>query len=132
MGRAKALNTSEKEQILLLKSKGLNVLQISEKIKRGKTVVYNYLNNIEKYGKNMKGRTKMATTVRERQKICRLASNSFMSAAKIRKESGVNASVCTVRRILKSCPFISRRKLQKSRHLMRNVKLNASNLLRTQ
>lgn len=114
MGRAKALNSSEKENILLLKSKGLNVLQIAEKIKRGKTVIYNYLNNIDKYGKNMKGRSKMATTERERQKICRLASNSSMSAAKIRAESGVTASVCTVRRILKSCRYIARRKLQKT------------------
>lgn len=113
MGRGKALNNSEKEKILILKSQGQNPVQIAKNINRGKTVVYNYLNNVERYGKNMKGRKKMATTPKERRKILRIASNSAMSVSKIREKSGVSASLRTVHRILKSCPYIVRRKLQK-------------------
>lgn len=123
MGRGKALNSSEKEKILILKSKGFNAVEIANIIERGKTVVYNYLNNIDKYGKNMKGRTKTATTEKDCRKILRIASNSSMSASKIRRESGVNASITTVRRILKSSEFLVRRKLQKKPPLNENRKL---------
>lgn len=113
MGRKTSLSIAERAKIEAYKEEGYSSRAIAAKIGRGKTVINNFLRNMDNYGKNMKGRTYRATSQRERCLIIRKASNSASSVSKIRSETGVNASLSTVRRIIKSCSHLKRKKLQK-------------------
>lgn len=113
MGRGKSLTVEEKAKIYAYDDQGLSGREISLKINKSANVVWNYLRNKEKYGKNMKGRQTMATTATERRNILRIASNSSDSAAKIKEKSGSSASLSTVRRIINAAEHLKRIKLQK-------------------
>lgn len=113
MGRKKCLTIEEKTKIKVLKDENYSCRQIAEKISRSKNVVSNFLRNIENYGKNMKGRVSKVTTPQDRRAIVREASNSCLSAAKIRAKVGVSASVSTVRRVINSAKHLKFQKMKK-------------------
>lgn len=122
MGRGTSLTVEEESKIYAYDDQGLSGREISLKINKSANVVWNYLRNKEKYGKNMKGRQTMATTATERRNILRIASNSSDSAAKIKEKSGSSASLSTVRRIINAAEYLKRIKLQK------NLQLNQHDL----
>lgn len=113
MGRGKSLSNEERVKIEVLKSENYSYREIAQKLSPSKNVVRNFLQNKENYGKNMKGRVSKATTSRDRRAILREASNSPLSAAKIRAKKGVTASVSTVRRVINSAKHLQLRKLKK-------------------
>lgn len=113
MGRGKQLNDFEKGQIKSYSNCGLNQREIAQKIGRSQNVVSNYLHNEATYGHNMKGGVPYATNVSDRRLIIRAASNSRRSAAKIRLDSGVSASLSTVKRVIRTAKWLKRMKLQK-------------------
>lgn len=113
MGRGKALNVAEQARVEILAQEGYSCRQIARKISRSKNVVHNYLRNKENYGKNMKGRTALATSPRDRRAILREASNSASTTAKIKAKTGVHASLDTIRRVIKTAGYIKRKKLKK-------------------
>lgn len=113
MGSGSTLTAVEKGKIDAFKELGLSGREIAKRLDRSKTAVNNYLADPENYGKNRKGRTAEATTYREKRSILRLASNSTLSATKIRSKSGVSASIATVLRIIKASVNIQRKKMKK-------------------
>lgn len=113
MGSGKTLTATERGKIDAFKELGLSGREIARRLNRSKTVVNSYLADPQHYGKNQKGRTAEATTLREKRLILRLASNSTLPATKIRANSGVSASIATVRRIIRKSGTIQRRKLKK-------------------
>lgn len=117
MGHGKTLSAKEMGRIEALRGENLSNRQIARKIERSSCVVNNYLRNTENYGKNRRGRTAMATTLRERRAIIREASNSSETARKIKERVGATASVRTVQRVIKKCPHLKRLKLRKKPQL---------------
>lgn len=118
MGRAKTLTQEEIGKIIALKEENYSNRQIAIKIGRSDNVIRNYLKDAENYGKNQKGRTARATTERERSSILRKASNSAATARVIKEKVATSASIRTVQRVIKACPHIKRKKLQKKPHLL--------------
>ena len=51
MGRGNKLNEVEKKQILELKQQQSSVVKISKVITRSRKMIYNFLRNVEDYGK---------------------------------------------------------------------------------
>lgn len=113
MGKQKCLTDREKGQIDILRKEGLSNRKIAQKINRSPNVVDHYVNQGEEYGKNYKGRTVTALTLKEKRKILRVASNSALSTSKIKELANVEASKSTVRRAILSAPHLQRKKLQK-------------------
>ena len=113
MGRKIRLSEHEKGQIDALFSQKLSHRQIAKRIGRSPNVVDHYLKNSDAYGKNYKGRTKVALTPKENRKIIRLASNSALSIMKIKDQSNVTASKSTVRRTILKAKHLKYMKLKK-------------------
>lgn len=113
MGRGKPLTEEEKGKIKAFRELGLNQRRIAKNINRSQNVVSQFLRNIETYGKNMKGGSYTATTKADRRAIIRAASNSHDSASKIKAKTGVNCSLATVKRVIKSAKHLKRKKLKK-------------------
>lgn len=122
MGRGKTLTKEEIGKIVAFKQENYSNRQIAIKIGRNHVTINNYLNNQENYGKNRKGRTSRATTERERRLILRAASNSAATARKIKDKVGTSASIWTVRRVIKQCLHLKRKKLMKKPHLLQRHK----------
>lgn len=118
MGKQKCLTDREKGQIGILRKEVLSNRKIAQKINRSPNVVDHYVNQGEEYGKNYKGRTVTALTLKEKRKILRVASNSALSTSKIKELANVEASKSTVRRAILSAPHLQRKKLQKNLPLM--------------
>lgn len=114
MGRREQLSECERGQIQAYHESGLSHRKIAQKIGRSQNVVSNFLRNKAEYGKNMKGGVKHATTAADRRHILRTASNSHLSAPKIKEICGVKASVSTVKRVILSADHLKRLKLQKN------------------
>jgi predicted transcriptional regulator len=113
MGRAKHISDYERGKIDALRNEGLDERTIAENIKRSKTLVHNYLSSKGKQRvKETRGRKKVIDQ-RARRAISRLASNSTMTAGKIKDELSLVASVRTIRRELRSIPTLERRKLRR-------------------
>lgn len=113
MGRGKALSVAEKSKIDVLQEEGYSGRNIGTKIGRSCNVVNSYLKDKENYGGRMKGKTFRATTERENRLIIKEASNAAISAVKIANRVGCSASISTVRRVIKKCPYLRRRKMIK-------------------
>lgn len=113
MGRGKALTSDEKGKIIAYKECKLTYREIAEKIGKSKSVVCNFLKNTSGYGKNIKGRTKKKLSGTDERRILREASNSHCSASKIRTNLEINASVDTVRRVIRKAKHLKRLKLKK-------------------
>lgn len=112
MGRGKKLSSLEIEKINFYVSQKLSNREIAKKIGRSPKVINNYMKNKENYGQLYKGRTKFATTPRERRLILRAASNSTKTARQIASEINTTASIATVRRIIRSASHLKRKKLK--------------------
>ncbi|XP_039958902.1 uncharacterized protein LOC120773838 [Bactrocera tryoni] len=93
MGRGEQLSEYERGQIEVYRESGLSHHKIAQKIGRSQNVVSNFLGNKAEYGKNMKGGVKHATSAAVRRHIVLVASNSHLSAPKIKEICGVTASV---------------------------------------
>lgn len=87
--------------------------QIARILNRSAKVIYNFVKDKENYGQNYKGRTKLATTSRERRMILRAVSNSTKSVKQITAEVGTTASVSTVARVINRAAHLKRMKLKK-------------------
>lgn len=117
MGRGTTLTLEERGKILAYHDSKLTTRQIAEKIGRSQSVVSHFIRNPSSYGKNMHKPTRKALTTSEERRILREASNSTCSAVKIRQNLGVNASIATVRRVIRKAKHLKRLKLKKSHHL---------------
>lgn len=117
MGRGKTLSLDEITTINTLKQEGYSNRYIANRINRSSWVVNNYLKDPENYGKNRKGRTKLATTLRERRLILREASNSTLSARDIKNNVQTHASIRTVQRIIAKYKNIRRQKIKRKPNL---------------
>lgn len=131
MGRGKTLTKEEIGKILAFNQQNLSNREIAKKLGRNHKTIISYLRNQENYGKNRKGRTARATTERERRSILREASNSAASARKIKDKVATSASIWTVRRIIKQCPHLRRKKLMKKPHLLPHHKNSRLEFCRT-
>lgn len=113
MGKKKCLTSEEKEAIKILHEEGYSNRAIGKRIGRSHQVVSKFLVERENYGKKFKGRTKFATTSRERRAILREASNSTLTARQIKTNVGTEASLRTVQKIIQQCPYIKRLKIKR-------------------
>lgn len=113
MGKKKCLTVEERARIDVYCSEGLSCRAIARKINRSDHCVSNYLKNPSSYSKNYKGNTSSALTLRETRSILRIASNSALSAAKIREKANVKASLSTVKRTIRHSKHLKRLKLKK-------------------
>lgn len=130
MGRGRTLSLEERGKINALTQEGYSNRQIARKIGRSTWVINAYLNDIENYGNNRRGRIATATTARERRAILRLASNSRATARQIKGRVACDASVRTIQRVIKKCPHLKRKKLRKKPLLLerhKEVRLNFAN-----
>lgn len=113
MGKAKSLNDVEKGKIDAYHDQRHSSRFIAEKLGRSHTVVLNYLRNPENYGKNMKGCSVSKLKPVDKRKIIRIASNSALSARRIKEKAGVNVCVQTVRRAIQKAKHLKRMKIKK-------------------
>lgn len=113
MGRKKQLTSEEINKIEFYLGQKLSNREIARRLNRSLNVINNYVRNKENYGKNYKGRTKFATSARERRMILRAASNSTKSPAAIAREIKSTASLSTVTRVIKRASHLKRQKLKK-------------------
>lgn len=112
MGRGTTLTLEERGKILAYHDSKLTTRQIAEKIGRSQSVVSHFIRNPSSYGKNMHKPTRKALTTSEERRILREASNSTCSAVKIRQNLGVNASIATVRRVIRKAKHLKRLKIK--------------------
>jgi len=113
MPRGKFLSEFEKGQINALVACGKNNVQIAKLLSRSTTVIRNFINKNENYGKNHKGGRNEALSSRDKNHITRLASNEMISCKEIKTELKLEASKTTVWRCLNSSPNLHHRKLKK-------------------
>lgn len=114
MGRGKILTAEERGKILAYRDSNLSTRQIAEKIARSQSVVCHFLKNPSNYGNNMKTPNRQTVTPCEKRRILREASNSMCSAVNIRSKLGVQASISTVRRVIRSSKNLKSLKLKKN------------------
>lgn len=114
MGRGKSLSLEEKSKIETYKECGLSIHKIAEKIGRSRKVISMFLRNTTEYGKNFEGGNHKVVSSTDRRAILREASNSHDSAAKIRANTGVEASLSTVQRVIRNAKHLKRLKLKKN------------------
>ena len=90
MPRVKRLTEFGKEKISSLSSSGLNSSAIAKKIGRSKTVVNNFLNLNDNYGKRNSGGSPKALSSRKEWTVLRLASTGKYPSMEIIKQTGLN------------------------------------------
>ncbi|CAH2087963.1 unnamed protein product [Euphydryas editha] len=113
MGRLKMLDQEEIIKIETLQEERYSLRIIARRLGRSHHVIINYLGDPENYGKRCKGRTKRATTERERQRILCEALNSSLTAGQIALKVETKASVRTVQRIINQCSSLKRLQFKK-------------------
>ena len=101
MALGKRLSDEEKERIAAFKEEGLSNREIARRISRSHTVVDNFIRKGQQYGTKKSPGAPSVISSRDRSHILRLAPNSSLSARAIKEQTGVSASVQTVRRVLK-------------------------------
>lgn len=122
MPRGKQLDLKERSDIINYRCMGMTTRQIACRLKRSKTVVINFLNNIENYGK--KKRTGRTPTLSERdiRNIKRLAANSSISPSEIIRLLDLNITVRRIQQILHSDPHLKYCKTASKPSLNKNHK----------
>lgn len=111
MPKGTQLSDFEKGQIVAFRQCGLSGREISKRIKRSKTVVYNFLKNPEMYGmKKRTGRPEILTR-REKRRIVRRACEKKETANEIRQNLSLPCSTRTVQNVLSKHPQVSYGKL---------------------
>lgn len=110
--RGKRLNDIEKGKILGFFESGVALREIARRMERSDTVVRNFLNDQENYGKNKHPGPKSKLKERDKRRIIKLASNSMLSCSQITRECQLNVSRQTVFRVIKNNKHIVRQKLK--------------------
>ena len=101
MGKKASLSKEEQAKILELKDLGMSLKQIGRQINRHTSTITNFINDPIHYGrKRLKSGRKKKLTEREIRRIRRTASNSMISAAKIKQELNLKVSERTITRLL--------------------------------
>lgn len=123
MGAGKSLSTFEKGEIIGLKANDWSVSAIARHIKRSRTVIANFIKNPEKYGTaKSPGRPQILTT-REQRSILKLASNSEVSANKIKTTQNLPVSKDTILRVIHRCQHLARKKMNVAPRLTKEHKV---------
>ncbi|CAD1475991.1 unnamed protein product, partial [Heterotrigona itama] len=113
MGRGKRLNPTEIQVILKLNEQHCSVTKIAKTVNRSRKVITNLLKDPDNYGRRKSCGRPQCLTARDKRAIIRLASNSTLTARQIAEEAGITTNVRNVRRLLKNCEHLERRKLQR-------------------
>ena len=100
---------------------GKKNLQIAKLFVRSSTVIRNYLNNQENYGKNHEGGRQRVLSIRDRNHIIRMASNKVVSCGKIKTDLNLSASNSSILKCLNSVHFIANQKMKKKPMLTRQT-----------
>lgn len=102
MPRGKLLTSEEKTSINAYRDMGCSNRAIAIKINRSRTLINNYINLGEDYGKNHPQGGRQKLTKRQRSRLMRSAAKEFSSAAQLRTELELPVSTRRVQQILKS------------------------------
>ena len=93
-------------RIVALNNLGYSARQIEQQVKVSKHAILNYLHDpLTGTRGHLSGR-KSITSLRDKRRILRSASNSYLSCAGIKAATETKASKRTILRILSSCPHI--------------------------
>lgn len=107
MPKGTQLSDSEKGKIVAFRECGLSGWEISKRIKRSKTVVYNFLKNPGMYGmKKRTGRPEILTR-RQKRRIVRRACEKKETANEVRQNLSLPCSTRTVQNVLSKHPQVS-------------------------
>ena len=113
MGRSKQLTDYERGQIDSFHSMNFTEREIAMRINRSKTAVHNYLSLKGQSKQEETRRRKSSINERSRRSIFRLASNSTITANKIKDDLSLVCSVRTIQREIKSSPNLQHKKLRR-------------------
>lgn len=105
------------------KELGYSARQIEKMVHVSKHAILNYLHDPQTGTRGHLAGRKTATTMRDKRRILRSASNSFMSCTGILAETDVKVSKRTVLRVLSSCPHLKRSKAKKRPPCFRSTKV---------
>lgn len=133
MPKGKVLSEYEKGQIDTMLKNGDSFRKIAQNLQRSHNAIMNYSRNSKQYGrKNPGGRPKVITN-KNRRRILRAASNFKGNARELKSSLGVEASLRTVQRVLKSSRNLKRKKmirkpLLQKRHIEERLKFAKNNM----
>ena len=93
-------------RISAFKELGYSARQIVKMLDISKHAILNYLHDpLTGTRGHLSGR-KQVTSFRDKRRILRSASNSFLSCSGIKADTGINASTRTILRVLSNCPHL--------------------------
>jgi len=113
MGRKKGLTDLERGQIGALLSQGLSTRAIADEISRSQTLVQHCIDRGVENPPGVSSGRKRKLSERDERNVVRHASNAPTSAAKIKAELNLDASVTTVWRTLQSSDHLCHKKMLK-------------------
>ena len=102
MPRGKQLTPEEKAVITAYKEIGWSNRAISKKIKRSPSVIDNFINLCQFYGKQKRSGRKSSITKRQKGQIIQLAKERNLTSTRIKAGLGVSVSNRIIRQILNS------------------------------
>ena len=125
MPKEKYLNNYEKGQIDALLNLNYFVYNISQKVKRSKRVIYNYIRLGKSYGKldKNKGRKSILNS-REKRMIVKKIITNKRSLRQTQKEIDKKVSLSKIYRVLAKDNKIKHRKMKKQHYLINNHKIS--------
>ena len=131
----KRLTDYEKGRIDELRAAGKGYSEIARQLKRSEGAVRHYVTGYRNYGQTVSSGRPRKLSRRDERAIGRAASNSFKSAANIKRELDLDVSKNTVLRAIRRTPFIKRAKLLKVpkltlKHKTRRVEFARANMSR--
>lgn len=110
MPRGCALSESEQIKIKILFESGSNIKTISERIKRHRNTITNFLKNPNNYGSIKRSGRKPTIDDRSKREIRRLAATKNMSAGQIKNQLGLEITKRRVQQILSTSEYLQYRK----------------------
>ncbi len=111
MPRRTELSKFEKGQIRAFQEIGLNTRDIPTRLGPSPTVVDNFINKKDGYGKKKRSGRQPKLSDRDRRSIVRATSISVIGVRWVRNECRPNVSKNTTWRAIKSAPHLTRQKL---------------------
>lgn len=122
MAKGSKLSEKEKGKIDAYRDVGKSNREIEHLLGRSPTVVDNYVNDPDNYGKKkIRGITKKLSD-RDTRRICREASNSTKRCSQIKRDLNLNVSPETIRRTILKNPNLVSRKMKRAQALTLNHK----------
>ena len=110
MPRGSYLTEREKEKIEAYLFDGINVTEISRRIRRSRRVIANFVRKGDLYGCNKTGGPKKKLSYRDKSRISRLVSNKTISLRNVASQIENKVSKTTVWRAVKQMHYIKRQK----------------------